>query len=188
MSSTDDERSDGGEQSVEGAGGFEFLEAELPRNAWVLNGYLSDHVVNDNHWFSKSEAVPHFEIGVPHFKGVSAKLYPEEKGSMRMRLANKHSIRLEDVLYVESSNYNLLSLKKLRTQQTEPLSGSSSCSLRKYGDHLFLVNERSGNVRTQITRRVANRIVLLTEEPSIEEIIEFAIHHQRSTPDARRRI
>lgn len=186
MSSTRNERPGGGEEPVGRM--TEYLEADLPRNAWVLNGHLSDHVVNDNHLFKNSQSVEPFDIGVPHFKDLSVTLHPEEIGNVKLRLANKQSIRLEAAVYVESSHYNMVSLKKLRTQIKEPLSGNSSYSLRKYGDHLYLVDEARGNARTQITRRVANRIVLLTEEPSIDEIIEYAKNHQRNTPDARRRI
>ena len=190
MSSIYKARSGGGKKSTGHAGetgAFEFIEAELPRSAWVINGFLSDHILNDNYLFRQSKSVePDYEINIPHFKSTSLKLHPEEIGNVKVKLASKPSIHLQDAVYCPNANYNLVSLKQLRTQLREPLS-NPSYKLKKRGDHLYLVDELD-DIATQITMRVANRIVLMTKEPSIEQVIDYAVAHQQGTRGARRSI
>ena len=156
----------------------EHIDADLPSTAWVLDVFSDWHTINDEDLYDGSaKTIEQHSIGVPHYDECVELPSSEWMGEVTVKLANNHSIHLEDAIHVESVRYNLVSLKMLRSQVAQPLGRNSPYSLKMSSGHLHLVAKANGS-KTQITARVANRIVLLTKEPSIEEIIEYASEHR----------
>lgn len=94
-------------------------------------------------------------------------------GNINLRLQCGQTIHIEDAVYIDSAKFNVISIQSLREQKASPLEPDSNYSLGTDKDHLYLVDKEDGE-RIRLTRRVANRIVLLTEKPSIEEVTKHA--------------
>ena len=94
-------------------------------------------------------------------------------GNINLRLKCGQVIHIEDAVYVDSAKFNVISIQSLKEQKLNPLDEDSNYSLCIDKNHLYLV-DKNGDKRIQLTRRVANKMVLLTEEPSIEQVIAHA--------------
>ena len=116
-------------------------------------------------------------IESPHFSEFLELSGLEVMGNVDVRLACGEILHIEDAFYADKAKYNLISVQSLREQKMNPMGTDSNYCLRTFKNQLYLFDENDGEL-LPLTRKVANRSVLMTRDPTIKEVIAHAVSHQ----------
>ena len=155
-----------------------FNTSELPPSTWLVADDLDWCVVNNLSLITEAkdlEGSMYFQS--PYFNEFLEIHGLEVMGNVDLQLECGEVLHIEDAVYINSAKYNLFSVQSLKSQTQNPLNSDSDYCLRKHKDHLYLFDESDGE-RILLTRKLANRTVLLTKDPSIQEVTEFALKHK----------
>ena len=142
--------------------------AELPKSTWVLHSG-DTHIVNDRRLLVAARKCDEYLYDLSG-RRMEAKFV----GDVHLKLDNNLMIDLQRVRFSKEAKYNLLSEGALRVDM------GFAIEFGQLKTHLRFKDKSGVETRFEAANTVAGKFVVLTKEPAIETVIEYAANHPTS--------
>lgn len=141
------------------------FQSELPKSTWVLHSGDTHVTNNRNVLISSTKCDEHL------YNLSGGRMEAKAIGDVHLKLANNLMLDLQRVRFAPDAKCNLISEGALRVDM------GFAIEFGEQKTHLRFKDKSGAESRFELAETVAGKFCVLTDEPAIENVIEYAAAH-----------